>query len=118
MGWVFGAGGIPGLFTAIFGLLALGNAALHARRPEPRRRDIVSALGAATRCAIGAAVAGDLAGAFLTIARSAEGATVKDLVAMAILGVAESMAPAILGFTLLALASMLLAIGARRAIVT
>ncbi len=115
MKWLIVAGGVPGIFVLIFGLLALVAAAFQARRPQARRAEIARQLSRATLYSVGAGVASDLASVFLHVTGKEEWAHGPDLHLLVMLGIAESMAPAIIGFTLLSLTAMLLAIGARRA---
>ncbi len=114
MKWLIVAGGVPGIFVLVFGLLALVTAALQAHRPQARRAEIARQLSRATHIAVGAGVASDLASVFLHVTGREEWAHGPDLHLLVMLGLAESMAPAIMGFTLLSLTAMLLAIGARR----
>ena len=114
MKWIIQAGGLPGLFVLAFGLLALVTAALQARRPDARRAEIARQLSRATLFSVGAGVASDLASVFMHVTGREEWAHGPDLHLVVMVGLAESMAPAIVGFTLLSLTAMLLAIGARR----
>jgi len=115
MKWLIQAGGIPGFFALAFGVLALVTAALHAIRPQARRAEIARQLSRATLFSVGAAVASDVAAVFRNVTGREEWAHGPDLHLVVMMGLAESMAPAILGFTLLSLTAMLLAIAARRA---
>ena len=106
-------GGGPMLFVVIFGLLTFGAAALFAARGDRRRLGFVVSMGIATLLSVGGGVAADLAavghhGFERCALRHIEPA------ACLVLGFAESMAPAIVGFTLLSLAGMLTAVGMSR----
>jgi len=106
-------GGGPMLFVVIFGLLTFAAAALFAARGDRRRLGFVTWMGVATLLSIGGGVASDLAavghhGFERCAEKHIEPAT------CLVLGVAESMSPAILGFTLLSLAAMLAAVGMSR----
>lgn len=112
--WLILAGGVPGLFSLVFGLLALITAALQARRPDLRRGEIVRQLSRATLFSVAAAVAGDLAAVFMNVTGREEVAHGPEMHLIVMVGLAEAMAPAIVGFTLLSLTAMLAAVGARR----
>lgn len=106
-------GGGPMLFVLIFGALTFVAAGLFAWRGDRRRLGFVTAMGLATLLSIGAGVAADLAAVgHHGTARCAE-MHIEPTTCL-LVGFAESMAPAIAGFTLLSLAAMLAAVGMSR----
>jgi hypothetical protein len=108
------AGGFPMLFVILFGLIALVAAALFVWRPEARKLDTIQALGRATLFSAVTGVAADLAAVGYHVPASPEWAHSPDLPLIVMVGFAESMSPAILGFSFLSLVWMLLAVGHRR----
>lgn len=114
MTWILQAGGAPIWFTAIFGLWALGAAALFARQPARRRLEVVRWLQRATLCSVGAGFTASIAAVGTKVPAHPEWAHSPDLPLILLTGVGESMAVGILGFTLLSLASFITAIGVRR----
>jgi hypothetical protein len=106
-------GGMPMLFVVIFGLATLGAAARFAARGDRRRTGFITWMGAATLLSIGAGLCSDLAAVgHHALERCAEHHL--EPTACLLMGFAESMAPGIVGFTLLSLAAMLTAAGASR----
>ena len=105
----------------LFGMFSLVSAAFFAARPSRRHSRFVKAMAVATFFTILAATTTDIGA---TLYRTAEveekgppylfhGEAVQPN-AMVMQGLAESMAPCILGFTILALTAMLFAVGSRR----
>ena len=113
MTWLLAAGGVPGLFVALFGILALVSAALFARSPEVRRLDFLRRISLAALFSIGTGVAACFA-KVLFMASAQETAPIAELTRFVMAGAAESLAPAITGFTLLSLAHFVAAVGLRR----
>jgi hypothetical protein len=106
-------GGGPMLFVLIFGVLTFVAAALFAARGDRRRLGFITWIGVATVLSIGGGVASDLAAVgHHGFARCAEKHI--EPANCLVVGFAESMAPAIVGFTLLSLAAMLVAVGMSR----
>ncbi|HVX97843.1 MAG TPA: hypothetical protein VHK47_23215 [Polyangia bacterium] len=106
-------GGGPMLFVVIFGLLTFGAAALFAARGDRRRVAFISWMGVATALSVAGGIASDLAAVgHHGMERCAERHV--EPVACLLVGMAESMAPGIVGFTLLSLAAMLTAVGMSR----
>jgi hypothetical protein len=106
-------GGGPMLFVVIFGVLTFVSAGLFAVRGDRRRLGFVSWMGGATLLSIGGGVAADLAAVgHHGLERCAQHHI--EPAACVLVGVAESMAPAIAGFTVLSLAAMLVAVGMSR----
>lgn len=131
--WTFlRSGGLPMAFILLFGLLALGAAFHFAVRAERRTLGFVRGMAAATlfstlatSCAdVGATLyaaekAFDEAASFETrkgpaTAEQTEAAAVPRVLHILVEGFAESTSPGILGFSFLALTSMLAAVGRRR----
>ncbi|HVZ74454.1 MAG TPA: hypothetical protein VHJ20_18865 [Polyangia bacterium] len=106
-------GGGPMLFVVIFGAFTFGASAMFAARGDRRRLGFIVAMAAATGLSVVGGVASDFAavGHHGLQACAAHGL---EPVACVLVGVAESMAPAIVGCTLLSLAAMLVAVGMSR----
>ncbi len=107
------AGGWSSWMVLILGGACFASAALFARRPEPRRLPVLRALTWATVFSV---LAGLGANFTATLSRAgAEEETARGSgMSMVLTGGAEALTPAVLGFTLLALAWMFVAIGMRR----
>jgi len=106
-------GGGPMLFVVIFGALTFVAAALFAARGDRRRLGFIGAMALATLLSVGGGVASDLAAVgHHAVERCGEHHL--ELGACLLVGAAESMAPAIVGCTLLSLAAMLTAVGLSR----
>jgi hypothetical protein len=106
-------GGGPMLFVLIFGALTFVAAGLFALRGDRRRLGFIAAMGLATLLSIGGGITADLAAVgHHGLARCTEMHI--EPTACLLVGFAESMAPGIVGFTLLSLAAMLAAVGLSR----
>jgi hypothetical protein len=106
-------GGVPILFAVVFGFLTFFAAGAFAWRGDRRRLGFITWMGVATALSVAGGIAADLAavghhGLERCAAQHLEPA------ACVLAGLAESMAPAIVGFTLLSLAAMLTAVGMSR----
>ena len=109
---LFMAGGFPMWFLLVFGLLAIAGAALFAHKPDAQRLGAVKALSVATLASIGAGTASDFAAVGYAVPeRFANEPNVHMIV---LTGFAESMSPAILGFALLSIVWLIVAVGHRR----
>lgn len=111
--WLIQAGGFPMIFILLFGLITLGAAIRFAWRPDERRVAAVKALSWAVLCAIGAGITSDLAAVGYNVTHRDFGPDAQTHM-IVLEGFAESMAPGIVGFTLLMLAWMVMAVGYRR----
>jgi hypothetical protein len=107
---LFRAGGFPMFFLVAFGLLALVAAAQFAARPAPGKDAVVAWLARATLWATLVGVVSDIAA---TCYHTSEIADANERARETTQGLAESMSPAILGFTMLALVALLAAVGQR-----
>jgi hypothetical protein len=106
-------GGGPMLFVVIFGVLTFAAAATFAARGDRRRLGFIVSMGLATLLSVAGGVCADFAavghhGLERCAAQHLEPTT------CLLVGFAESMAPGIVGFTLLSLAGMLAAVGMSR----
>jgi hypothetical protein len=101
------------LFVVIFGLLTFAAAAVFAARGDRRRLGFITWMGLATLLSVGGGICADLAAVGH---HGVERCTEMHIEATTCLlvGFAESMAPGIVGFTLLSLAGMLTAVGMSR----
>lgn len=107
-------GGVPMWFILAFGLAALFSAVGYAVRPDAKLRGLTQGMSLATLFATLAALAAALGATLNTLAgrRMAEVSLEAPHGALYLLtGMSESMSPLIMGFALLALASMFGAVG-------
>jgi hypothetical protein len=102
------------LLVIVFGLIALGAAALFVARPEARRVETVRALERAVLYSGLAGLVASIAAVGYKVPQNPEWAKSPDLHLIVMTGIAESMSAPILAFTVLALTSMLMAAGHRR----
>ncbi len=111
---LFQEGGFPMWFLLVFGVLSLIFGARFALRPSPSRLRLAAALSLATLFTVLTAIAADLAmvgqHAPDYLSRHPE----QSLSTVLLQGFAESMSPAILGFTMLTLVALFIALGCYR----
>jgi hypothetical protein len=113
MQWLIVAGGFPSLVIMVFGLIAIAAAVGFAVKPEVRKLPYLGALCAAVLCSVFSGVAIDL----IAVSKYFEqkGAELGDSFGQVlIIGVGESLAPVVLGFSVLAIVALVSAIGFRR----
>jgi hypothetical protein len=108
----FMAGGVSMWFLLLFGALTLAGAVLFARRPDATRLGAVKALSVATLCSVGAGTASDFAAVGYNVPQHF--ADEPNIHMIVLTGIAESMSPAILGFAILSIAWLIVAVGHRR----
>lgn len=106
------AGGWSMWFVLILGLATLAAAILFVARRELGKLALVRALSLATLFAIASGLCANVA-AVMTYAT--DHALEGELVEVVMHGLAESLAPGILGFTMLSISWLLVAVGTRRA---
>jgi hypothetical protein len=107
-------GGWSMWFVLAFGLLSVAAAAAFARRPRVTGERLVLDLSRATTFAVLSAVSLNLATVGARVPNVPEWANSPRVHLIVMEGISESLAPAILGFALLAFASIILAVGQRR----
>jgi len=112
---LFRNGGFPMFFIFAFGLVALGLAARFASRPVREQLALVRAMSSATLFATLTGTVADFGATFLHIAGREEFRSDPQWHFLVLQGLGESMSPGIMGFTLLSLTSLLIAVGASRA---
>lgn len=111
------AGGVANLFTLIFGLIAVVAGVLQARRATENRLKVIQALSvslvASTLC--GAAAA--FRAVFMAVASQLESGAMDPAQAelLKLVGYSEALTNLILGFALLSITWLLVAVGTRRA---
>lgn len=105
-------GGFPMWFVLALGLVALLGAVAFAARPAPARERFVIRMGLSTLGATLVALASDLGATFHYVGE--QEMALERRVQMAMVGLGESMAPLIMGFGLLTLVSLLVAVGRAR----
>jgi hypothetical protein len=119
---MFRDGGFPMYFILGFGLVSLGWAAVYAAQGKRKALGFVHSMMAATFFVILSAVMVDMGMVFKTLAgsddvgeaRHAMAADVAHRTEILLEGLGESMAPGVMGFSLLGLTALLLAVGASR----
>jgi len=109
-----GQGGWAMWFVLGLGLCALAAAASFALRPDSRRGEVVRSFSLATLFSSVATVSLDLAAVGSKVPANPEWANSPRLHLIVMEGIAESLAPAILGFTLLSFVWIVMAVGQRR----
>lgn len=109
---LFQAGGFPMWFLLIFGLLAIVGAVLFARRPDQNTLGAVKALSVAVLASIGAGTASDFAAVGYNVPEHFADEPNVHLIVLT--GFAESMSPAIMGFAILSVVWLIVAVGHRR----
>ncbi|HEX3775023.1 MAG TPA: hypothetical protein VHV51_11200 [Polyangiaceae bacterium] len=111
-------GGFPMWFLLAFSLLTLISGARFASAPNSTRLQAALALGVATLFTTLTAICADLAevghNATSYLARHPE----ESLSSVILQGIAEALSPAILGFTVLALSALIIALGCYRRLLT
>lgn len=109
----FMGGGFSMWFVLLFGAFTLAAAIGFMRRPDPRRALIVRSFTWATTFSIASGVCLNLATVGSQVPARLEWANSTKIHLIIMQGIAESLAPAILGFMLLSLAWTLVAVGQR-----
>jgi hypothetical protein len=107
----FRDGGWSMFVIVVFGMLTLGSAGFYAARPDGRREGFLRWMSRAMLWSILAGLASDI-GATCHFTRTMSDPDERSRTVMQ--GLAESMSPAIMGFSLLAVAAFLTAVGRRR----
>lgn len=110
----FRSGGWGMWFVLVFGGLSLAAALRFAVGPDPRRVDAVRDLTRATLFSIGAAIVSGFAAVGSHVPANPEWANSPKVHLIVMEGISESLAGGVLGFTMLSLTWMLMAIGHRR----
>jgi hypothetical protein len=108
---LFEEGGFPMWFLLGFSVLTLLSSARFAARPDSARLRLASALGVATLFTTLTAICADLAQVGHQIPGYMARHRELQLSSVLLQGIAESMSPAIVGFTVVSLAALVLALG-------
>lgn len=111
---MFKEGGWSMFFVVAFGAMAFVAAVVFAARPDPRRVEVVRSLTRATVFSIAAGIVADIAAVGHNVPANPEWANSPKIHLVLLQGIAESMAPGVLGFTLLSLVWLVMAVGHRR----
>lgn len=109
-------GVVPMLAILVFGLLTLGASFYFALRPQKRSLGFIESMGRATLFGTLAATAAAVGATLYAVSRAWDEPDGGAAAAahMLVQGLAESTSPMILGFSFLAVAAMLTAVGRRR----
>lgn len=108
------AGGFSMWVVLVFGLITLVAGGLFAFRPDDRKVGFIRSMTVGGVFAILSGVASNVAAVMSKVPAHPEWSKSPDLHLIVMTGLGESLAPAILGFTMLALAWLLTAVGVRR----
>jgi hypothetical protein len=108
------AGGAPMWAIVLFGGLSLLLGGRFALRPDKRALPVLAALAVSVLCSIMAGTLADLAAVGVKIPAHRQWAESPHLPLLVLEGIAESMSPGILGFSMLALVALECAVGLRR----
>jgi hypothetical protein len=108
---LFEEGGFPMWFLLAFSVLTLLGAARFAMQPQMSRLKLAAALGVATLFTTLTAVCADLAQVGHELPNYLNRHRELPLSSALLQGIAESMSPAIVGFTVLSLSALVLALG-------
>lgn len=108
------AGGYSMWIVLLFGIITVVTAAMFAYRPDEGRLGFVRAMTWAVVFATLSGVAADVAATFHKVANIPEMQQGLDIALYPMMGLSESMAPAILGFSMLGISWFITAIGIRR----
>lgn len=110
----FRAGGYSMWFILVLGGVTLGVSIWFAIRPGERKLAFLRPMSVATVFSVLSGVFSDLGAVMHTVTNRPEFAQSPDLHLIVMTGIGESMAPAILGFSILSVAWLLAAVGLRR----
>lgn len=113
MQWLIVAGGFPSYVILLFGFIAVASAIGFAVRPEARKLPHIGALSAAVLCSVVAGVAADLI-AVSKYFESKGGELGDTFGTILVIGIGESLAPVVLGFSFLSIVALVSAIGFKR----
>jgi hypothetical protein len=106
-------GGFPMVSVLLLGAVTLISAFAFAVRPDAASERFVGWMGLSTLCSVLCGVASDLA-TTLSVVTLEDEMPFELRIRIAMKGAAESMAPAIVGFALLSVVALMLAVGKRR----
>ena len=110
----FREGGFSMIAILIFGIILLVACGSFAWRPDPRRVETIRALGRVVLFSSVTGVASDIAAVMHHVPGNPEWAHSPDMGLVVMLGLGESMAPAILGSAFLTVGWLIVALGFRR----
>lgn len=113
MAWFMG-GGISMIFVLVFGLMAVASAAWFAGAPGRGEVRAHVALGTAVLAAAACGVLTDITAVCTYVPANPEWAQSPDLHLILLQGLAESLAPGVLGLALVAVQALLVSFGLRR----
>lgn len=108
------AGGYAMWVVLLFGGITMTVAVMFALNPNEGRLGFIRGMSTATIFATLSGVAADIGATFRNTARNEEWHQYPDIVLSPMVGISESMAPAILGFSMLGIVWFTVAVGLRR----
>ncbi|MEZ4220515.1 MAG: hypothetical protein R3B13_06245 [Polyangiaceae bacterium] len=107
-------GGVPMIFVLLFGALTLAAAVTFARRPMERMVGMIRGMSIATVFVVLSGVASGLVATFTRVPQTPEWANDPKVSLIIVTGIGESLTIAIVGFSFLAIAWLVTALGVRR----
>lgn len=107
-------GGFQMFIILALGIASLASASAFAWRPDPRKVESIRALASAVLFATIAGIVTDISAVMHKVPANPEWAHSPDLTLIVMTGIGESMAPGILGFSVLSIQWLLVAYGFRR----
>jgi hypothetical protein len=110
----FREGGVSMFPILALGLIGVVSGALFMWRPDGQRAGFFVWLGVAQACATIVGIVSDLGAVFTNVPRSAEWSHSPDLHLIVMTGLAECTRPGTMGFSLLGVMALLVAVGYRR----
>ena len=110
----FQAGGFSMWFVLAFGALTLVASGQFAWRPAEHKVSAIKALSISTLLSVAAGIVSDIAAVGAHVPANPEWANSPKVHLIVMQGISESMAPGILGFTVLSVAWLVMAVGFRR----
>ncbi len=107
-------GGVPMIFVLLFGALTLAAAIAFARRPVERMVGMIRGMSIATVFIVLSAIASGLVAVSTNVPQTPEWANHPQIHLIILAGIGESLTPAIVGFSFLAMAWLVTSLGVRR----
>ena len=108
------AGGVGMLVVLVVGLITVGTAVVFARRPDERRMAMVRGFTMASLFSVGTAVSSNLATVMYHVPQNPKYAGSPDFAGIVMIGIGESLTPAILGCAFLTVTWIAATVGMRR----
>ncbi len=108
------AGGVGMAVVVVVGAITLATAILFARKPDERRMALIRAFTAASLFSVLTAVSSNLATVMVHVPQNPKFADSSDFAKVIMIGIGESLTPAIMGGAILTVTWVITAVGMRR----